>query len=100
MRFDRAGVWLPPLTALKAAKNELHVPFSGSVAVAYRKLSIELFSYVIQSSPKLFKPGRVGCCVDYGMLNVSVAQIILDKSGVCPCVGKGVTACVAEHVRV
>jgi hypothetical protein len=50
-------------------------------------------------SPQPFKPCRVGCFVHDGVLNVPVAKIVLNEARVCPLIGQGEAASVAEHVR-
>ena len=50
--------------------------------------------------PQLFKPRRVGGGVADGVLDVAVAEVVLDQPGVRALVGQGVAAGVAQHVRI
>jgi hypothetical protein len=51
-------------------------------------------------SPKPFKSGRIGCGVSNGVLDVAVAEVVLDEAGVRALVGQRKTAGVTQHVRV
>ena len=52
------------------------------------------------STPKLFKARRIGGRVLHRMLNLPVAQIILNEPRIRALVGKGEAARVAQHVRM
>lgn len=53
---------------------------------------------ICSSPPKLFKPRRVGGRISHGVLNVPVPKVVLDQARVCPLIGQGEAAGVAEHV--
>ena len=50
--------------------------------------------------PQLLEPCRIGGGVADGVLDVAVAEVVLDQPGVRALVGQGVAAGVAQHVRV
>ena len=50
--------------------------------------------------PQLLEPRRVGGGVAHRVLDVAVAEVVLDQPGVRALVGQGVAAGVAQHVRV
>ena len=50
--------------------------------------------------PQLFEPRRVGGGVADGVLDVAMAEVVLDQPGVRALVGQGVAAGVAQHVRI
>src|SRR5947207_2913281 len=50
------------------------------------------------SSPKSFEPCRISGGISDGVLNVAVAEIILDEPGVGSLVGQGEAASMAQHV--
>jgi hypothetical protein len=52
------------------------------------------------STPQLFEPRRIGRGVLDGVLNVPVAEIILNEPCIRALVGKREAASVAEHVRM
>ena len=61
------------------------------------KLCLSYFSFL---SPEPFKPCRIRRRVHDGVLNVPVPKIVLNEPRVCPLIGQGEAASVAEHVRV
>ena len=50
--------------------------------------------------PKPLEPRRIGRRIAHGVLNVPVAQIVLNQSRVRALIRKGEAASVAEHVRM
>ena len=51
-----------------------------------------------QLPPQLFKPCRIGCRINDGVLNVPVPQIILDQTGIGTLVSQDKPASMAQHV--
>ena len=51
-------------------------------------------------TPQLFKPCWIGRRVEHGVLDVAVAEIVLNEPGVGSLIGQGETTGVAKHVRM
>lgn len=61
--------------------------------------SVDL-SVTSNSAPKLSKPCRIGGSISDGVLNVPVAEIILNRPRICALVGQGKAASMPQHVRM
>ena len=51
-------------------------------------------------SPQPLEAGRIGGGVAYRVLDVAVAEIVLDQPGIGALVGQGVATSVAQQVRI